>query len=997
MGVRRIIGAGVLLGLALMGSAQATRQTAADSWRTILTPNKPSHLARSETWREAPVPEGVLVAFHKGLSAANRPPDPRTYGFDHANSVTSGNGGVWRLGWRTRPTRDQVRAAVDRLRALDSVRWAEADSVVTAQQAALMEPEFPQQWALQNTGQRGGFPGADISAPEAWMHVGPFATVEVAILDTGIDAEHEEIQHATLPGVDLIGAGTEAGDPNGHGTTLAGVMVMNPRNQFGGAGVAPNVRVRSYRVLNSAGVGETSAMIRGLDLAGSSLARVINLSWATADDSVFLREAIERVLAADKLIVTVAGNHGRPFRDFPAYPAAYRQKGSALLVVGSSGRRDELAPFSAHGAGVDLLAPGIDILTAWPWEREAEQNQGLIEAQGTSVSAAMVSASAAYVWGLHPEWSALQVAARLRAGADVPAAQTDASEYGRLNLARSLVEDTVPPHAPGRVRVIARTPTRLTLAWDSPSDPFPQEPVQRYEVVVSTSLLEAREFRESQRSALAMSPREVDVTQEYDVTDLTPGVPVYVGLRSVDGAGNASNVVVVGPVAPIAPRGTEQDVLKSWTATPGTWAQTALISGGDPRQNPGELTWMDSPQGLTPVNSNARLTLNAALPAGQPLALLFRCALDLEEGPDALWLEIQSGPSGWQPVWRGTGQRSWRTIMVPLPLTATTAVRLRFRLVTDGVGATDGVSLRQLTLIPLRELQSTTFDHGSPWTTTDGWGFQSVNPFSAPRAWADSPAGNYANLADAWTILSAPVQRHRTGTTWLMSVMRYDIEPFYDQLQVLHRVNPEDEWEILDLRDGTQSWQWSVWSLPKGAQSDLAFRLTSDDSVNADGVVLDNVSVVAEPEEVVRAVAVRVRPRGFAGDLSDTTWTVRIRDSRAHETRIEVAADALGQLFIPLGELEVELALERLGFLRARVAAVPSSGSPDLGEVDLIPGDADGDNEVSVFDYDALSQAFDSRPGTPEWNPAVDFNGDGVISVADYDLLSQAFDLVGAP
>ena len=73
---------------------------------------------------------------------------------------------------------------------------------------------------------------------------------------------------------------------------------------------------------------------------------------------------------------------------------------------------------------------------------------------------------------------------------------------------------------------------------------------------------------------------------------------------------------------------------------------------------------------------------------------------------------------------------------------------------------------------------------------------------------------------------------------------------------------------------------------------------------------------------------------------------------------------------------------------------ISESGAAGLAYA-LINGDADGDNAITVFDYDLLSTAFDTTAGDPNWNELADFDGDGSVTVFDYDILSDNFDLAG--
>gem|GEM_PF-2865793 len=966
----------------------------ADSLRVTPVNHKVARMSIAETGLFRPIDaNGVLVAFRAGVVTSLKPVNPRAFGFDRAIA----SGPAWRLEWSGGGSPIRVRAAIDALRRHSSVRWAEVDALITAQQVSWTEPEFHREWALENTGQEGGTVGADIDAPEAWNHIGPFAPIEIAILDTGVDANHLELAHAVTASRNFVPGAPEVGDWNGHGTMLAGVIAMNPRNMIGGAGTAPNATISSGRILNAEGVGLISDALRGLEWARTSPARIINLSWATSEDSLLLRESITACLDAGKLIVTAAGNHGQIFLDYPAYPAAYRVPGGAMLVIGASNRFDQRSRFSAHGAGVDLLAPGENILTTQPWNRSAELDDLLVVGEGTSLSTAFVSGAAAWTWGLHPDWTATQVANRIRAGADVRQGMLSDSEYGRLNMARSLAVDDRAPSPPDNFIAERRTATSITLSWRCPADDLPTEPVSRFEIGYDRNFADCKKFEQAGPRLAAFVTTTVGSRHEWTIKDLRPGVPIFIAIRSQDEAGNVSEPVVIGPVAPLAPIGTELDLLKSWRSMTGTWAQVPLVLGNDIGVEPNDTAWSDSPNGLARLNADDRLELEPTLIPGEASALVFRCNQELEEGPDTLALEISVGGGRWMTAWEGTGQRSWRTIAVPLPMAGKQPVRLRFRLRTDGVGQTEGVAIRQPTLIPLRILNQWSFDDGSTWTREGNWGLSTINVLTTAYSWSDSPMGNYGDNLDVWTRMPRAAVRNAVGRTWLTTGLRYEIEPFYDHLKVLHRAMAADEWEILDTRDGTRDWHWASWLLPDAPESDLAFRLETDASVVYNGVSLDEVTVVAEPELLIRRAIIQLDLPNWLGSLNGRVWRVRTRSADLTEIWTEVTSDAGGRIFMELPPGPQSLALEGQGYLRAQLPDALGTSNLDVNAVALIAGDADGDNAVTVFDYDALCEAFDSSDGSARWNPTVDFNGDGEITVLDYDLLSLGFDRTGAP
>ncbi|WP_199513835.1 type VII secretion-associated serine protease mycosin [Nucisporomicrobium flavum] len=278
------------------------------------------------------------------------------------------------------------------------------------------------------------------------------AGVTVAVIDTGVDAGHRDLAGAVRPGIDLlpdpIGDGRD--DLDGHGTSMAGLIAARGHGSGDGIlGIAPAAKVLPIR----AGIGgyATSAYLtKAIAFAKKNGARVVNMSFGTADDTP-LREAVRAAQAADMVLIASAGNKGSVGDNYPGmYPE--------VLAVGATDERGNIGRISVTGPHVDLTAPGVDIATIGIHG----SRYGI--SSGTSDATAIVSGAAALVRAKYPELSAAEVVHRLTATA------TDAGEpgrddtygYGRLNLLKALTAD-VPAAAPsvsagGRVDAAPRAP-----------------------------------------------------------------------------------------------------------------------------------------------------------------------------------------------------------------------------------------------------------------------------------------------------------------------------------------------------------------------------------------------------------------------------------------------------------------------------------------------------------------------------------------------------------
>src|ERR1700752_2729230 len=195
------------------------------------------------------------------------------------------------------------------------------------------DPRFEDQWALANSGQRGGKQGADISAMHAWLTTTGSDKVVVAVLDSGVDYTHEDLapnmwrrpasinpyhddQLGTIEDEDGFNAIDNAGDPmdeNGHGTHCAGIIGAEGGNNIGITGVNWKVRIMPLKFMNAGGFGTTKDAIEAINYvidrkkAGVNV-KIISASWGSTMKSRALEDVIRRAYDAGILIGAAAGN-----------------------------------------------------------------------------------------------------------------------------------------------------------------------------------------------------------------------------------------------------------------------------------------------------------------------------------------------------------------------------------------------------------------------------------------------------------------------------------------------------------------------------------------------------------------------------------------------------------------------------------------------------------------------------------------------------------------
>ncbi|MBI2169576.1 MAG: S8 family serine peptidase [Actinobacteria bacterium] len=224
------------------------------------------------------------------------------------------------------------------------------------------EPRQGEQWGLSR-----------IHAADAWALSTGEGTV-VAVIDTGVDKDHPELQgkfvagaswHDCGPGVAVPCTSPAAWDDRmGHGTHVAGIVAA-PRDGVGIAGVAPDAKIMPLRVLDATGNGERWMWAEAIRWAVDHGADAINVSlaWKTFTTNVEgfvgidegFADAWEYAALNGVLVVAAAGNDGHTIWGNVCQNEFIRNGG---LCVGATDRHDVLTDWSNHGVGVDLVAPG---------------------------------------------------------------------------------------------------------------------------------------------------------------------------------------------------------------------------------------------------------------------------------------------------------------------------------------------------------------------------------------------------------------------------------------------------------------------------------------------------------------------------------------------------------------------------------------------------------------------------------------------------------------
>jgi subtilisin family serine protease len=327
------------------------------------------------------------------------------------------------------------------------------------------DTRFNEQWALNNTGQTGGTPGADIDASKAWDIITD-SNIIVAVIDTGVKYYHEDLEdnmwinqeeYNGTTGVDddnngyiddiygydfcTIDDGVTDPDPDddhiyGHGTHVAGIIGAVGNNGLGVTGVCWNVKIMALKFINSQGEGDTEDAVDCIGYAIQMGAKVMNNSWGNYEYDQELKDKIETANANGVIFVAAAGNSGSNNDVSHLYPASFDCTNIiSVMATDDDDNRAIWLDLESSNYGpttVDLAAPGSDILTcnsvnSYDWFSK------------TSAAAPHVAGACALVWAENPQLTHLEVKDYILQGAEkLDSLNGLCVTGGRLNLWRAV-------------------------------------------------------------------------------------------------------------------------------------------------------------------------------------------------------------------------------------------------------------------------------------------------------------------------------------------------------------------------------------------------------------------------------------------------------------------------------------------------------------------------------------------------------------------------------
>lgn len=406
---------------------------AASAWNPALAqPHAVSPKDHVRVDLKAPaVPGQFIVKFKPGVAAAQRAAIAAEAGAKVVDRVAALDVEV--LEFPALSAKSDPKAAESVVRALKmnpNVEYVEPNYIYTVQWTP-NDPGRTQQWAWDR-----------IDAYDAWDVTRGSSSTIIAIVDSGVQRNHPDLDAKIVPGYDFVDRDNAPDDGNGHGTHVAGTAAAETNNGTGGAGMCPECRIMPVRVLNNSGSGTLANVANGITWAADNGAHVINLSLGGAMGSTTLQNAVNYAWNRGVFLACAAGNENT---SAPSYPAYY----SRCFAVASTTNSDTRSSFSNYGSWVEVAAPGSSIYSTWI-------GSGYNTISGTSMATPHVAGLAGLLASMN--LTNQEIWDRIVATADpIPGTGTYWAA-GRINAYRAVMNETSPgpdpePGDPGENKV----------------------------------------------------------------------------------------------------------------------------------------------------------------------------------------------------------------------------------------------------------------------------------------------------------------------------------------------------------------------------------------------------------------------------------------------------------------------------------------------------------------------------------------------------------------
>lgn len=357
-----------------------------------------------------------------------------------------------------------TKAVVSRFLENDSVRFAEPNYVYRINRVP-NDPDLEKLWGLINNGQADsnktiGISGIDIGAERAWDIQTGNQDLVVAVIDTGIDYNHRDLEANVwtnqvelkgkpgvdddqngfiddIHGYDFVNRDGDPMDDHGHGSHCSGTIGAKGDDNQGIVGVAWNVRIMGIKFLNQDGSGSLDDAVEAIKYATKMGVKIMSNSWGGGGYSEIMKGAIEEANKKGILFTAAAGNHSENNDLTPSYPASYNVPN--VISVAAADNRGALAYFSCYGRQtVHVAAPGVNVFSSIP--------KGYASWSGTSMATPHVTGVAALLLSQEPNLTPAEVKERLiKTSKPMAGLKSKVAANGLVDAFLALTNQVAPP------------------------------------------------------------------------------------------------------------------------------------------------------------------------------------------------------------------------------------------------------------------------------------------------------------------------------------------------------------------------------------------------------------------------------------------------------------------------------------------------------------------------------------------------------------------------
>ncbi|MBU0640529.1 MAG: S8 family serine peptidase [Planctomycetes bacterium] len=302
------------------------------------------------------------------------------------------------------PTGTDTAAMADGFTGVPGIELAELDGVGGIALTIPNDPAFGSLWNMHNTGQTSGTVDADVDGPEAWDIYTGSADLTLAIIDTGVQADHPDLNGKVIAGRNTYDDNFDTDDPHGHGTHCTGIAAAYGNNGIGVTGINWEVTILAMRCTSPTGSATESDCAEAIIWAVDNGADIGSLSLQFYTGTTTLEEAVNYAYGENVLLIAATGNN---YGNIVAYPAKFAH----CMGVAATTHNDTWYTSSNYGPETDVSAPGKDVYSLW-------KNSGYYTNSGTSMATPHVSGLAALMMSYNFALSIDQIEQMLKDSAE---------------------------------------------------------------------------------------------------------------------------------------------------------------------------------------------------------------------------------------------------------------------------------------------------------------------------------------------------------------------------------------------------------------------------------------------------------------------------------------------------------------------------------------------------------------------------------------------------